>query len=551
MSIRVKLTINTLLAIIFLAMIGATGFFFTNNVANVSLTLFETQAIPILKINDIEKTTQAILLQFITHISTQDPETMTQIENRIKELHAQLQEEIKEYEKVAGTETKQGSSETNTNRLNSFQGDWLQFNEVGQTIVSLSSEYSKEEAFSLVLSEGKDHYDQALNSLKTQIQFHHQQMMTLRDDAVSTEEQSSRIILLLTPLVALVLGLLSFFLIRQISKDLGVAIHITQQVSEGNLNVTFPKLAKDEIGKLLSAMEHMVESLDDILTQVALASEQLTKQSQQISKSSQIIAQGSSQQANFLGNISSSMKRMNDQTDQNAENATQTNRLAVSAREKAEGGNEQMQHMLTAMNQINNASEDISKIIKTIDEIAFQTNLLALNAAVEAARAGTHGKGFAVVADEVRDLAQRSAKAATETTTIIEDSIQKVQTGVEIANNNASSLTEIVRGSTKVTDLVNEIAHSSNEQTKVVDEINQELTQLHQITQQNSQTSGETAAASEELAGQAETLKHLVNRFKLQQEPTRQADIDVTALGVPNSVPEESSSQVPMIAHSG
>jgi methyl-accepting chemotaxis protein len=267
---------------------------------------------------------------------------------------------------------------------------------------------------------------------------------------------------------------------------------------------------------LKNALNDTLDSLNDILGQVSTAADQVASGSRQVSDSSQALSQGATEQASSLEEITASMTEMASQTKQNAENATQANQLATASRTNAEKGNQLMQEMVKAMADIDESSQSISKIIKAIDEIAFQTNLLALNAAVEAARAGVHGKGFAVVAEEVRNLAARSAKAAKETTEMIEGSIKKVNLGSDIAKKTAESLSEIVTGVGKVTDLVGEIAAASNEQAQGIGQVNQGLTQLDQVTQQNTSSAEESAAASEELSGQAGQLKTTISRFKLK-----------------------------------
>ncbi len=219
-----------------------------------------------------------------------------------------------------------------------------------------------------------------------------------------------------------------------------------------------------------------------------------------------------------MGYLTLTIEQISSQTRLNAEHAMEANELANRSRDNAIKGNDQMRSMLKSMDEINDSSNNISKIIKVIDEIAFQTNILALNAAVEAARAGQHGKGFAVVAEEVRNLAARSANAAKETTAMIEGSIKKVEGGTEIANETAKALEAIVDSIDKVSQLVSDIAVASNEQAQGVEQINQGIGQIADVVQTTSATSQETAAASEELSSQAEMLKQQVARFKLKSQ---------------------------------
>lgn len=261
------------------------------------------------------------------------------------------------------------------------------------------------------------------------------------------------------------------------------------------------------------------DALNDSMSQVQLAGDQILAGADQISDTSQALSQAATEQASSLQEISSSMVEMASRTRQNAENAIQANLLAAEACSAAGKGNDQMREMVRAMAEINESALNISRIIKVIDEIAFQTNLLALNAAVEAARAGQHGKGFAVVAEEVRNLAARSAKAASETAALIEGAVHKAENGTLIAENTAEALDRIVFGITKVSDLVGEIASASDEQTQGISQVSIGLSQIDEVTQQNTGNAVQCAATSEELAAQAAQLQEMLSRFTLRSVP--------------------------------
>ena len=247
-------------------------------------------------------------------------------------------------------------------------------------------------------------------------------------------------------------------------------------------------------------------SLNDGSNQVASAAGQ-------VSVSSQTLAEGASEQAASLEETSSSLEQLASMTRRNAENAERSNNLAREARGAAEKGSLDMQAMSVAMEAIKGSSDDIAKIIKTIDEIAFQTNILALNAAVEAARAGEAGMGFAVVADEVRNLAQRSAQAAKETSAKIEGAINRTAHGVEISTKVAAALNEIVTKARQVDELVAEVASASREQTQGITQINSAVGQMDKVTQSNAANAEESASAAEELNAQAHTMKDAVSEL--------------------------------------
>jgi methyl-accepting chemotaxis protein len=370
-----------------------------------------------------------------------------------------------------------------------------------------------------------------------------QQLATEAGARATEEAQFARVLLLALGAGGLLAGLLlALWITRSITAPLRQAVRVAQAVSGGDLGSTIEVHSQDETGQLLQALQHMQESLVQVVCKVREGSESVATASAQIAQGNQDLSARTEGQASALQQTAASMEQLNSTVRQNADNARQANQLAQSASSVAAQGGEVVADVVRTMQEINDSARRISDIIQVIDGIAFQTNILALNAAVEAARAGEQGRGFAVVATEVRALAGRSAEAAREIRDLIGTSVDRVDAGSALVNRAGETMAEVVQAIGRVTDIMGEISAASTEQSQGVDQVNEAVTQMDHATQQNAALVEEMAAAAASLNGQAQELVQTVAVFDLGHAGARGAR---PTTGGPGPVP---GADVPAVA---
>jgi methyl-accepting chemotaxis protein len=402
-----------------------------------------------------------------------------------------------------------------------------------------------EEARELLNTEGRQAQTALVRSLNELVSWQ-QTLMKDSGSRVQNLVSTTGLLILVIAAVAVVAGVaIAWFLTRSITRQLGGEPHyastIAREIAVGNLGVEIQVQSGDQ-ASLLVNMRDMRDSLASVVSQVRTGADSVATASSQISAGNVDLSSRTEEQASSLEETASSMEELTGTVRQNAENARQANQLVATTADVAVKGGRVVGEVVDTMASIKDSSRKIADIIGVIDGIAFQTNILALNAAVEAARAGEQGRGFAVVASEVRNLAQRSAMAAKEIKALIEDSVDKVESGGRLVDEAGRTMDEIVSSVKRVTDIMGEIAAASAEQSSGIEQVNQAITQMDDATQQNAALVEEAAAAAESLQAQAGKLADAVSFFKLGSSAAAAVHSTATRLAEMQDVPRRSKS---------
>ncbi|WCD77597.1 methyl-accepting chemotaxis protein [Pseudomonas sp. TUM22785] len=451
----------------------------------------------IVALNKLRNAVNIQIQHVYAHILTTDDKAMAEVDATIKANQVDVMAAIDDYEKTIVDAEDQQLFDADRKIISEFLHK-------ADSVLLLSRANQNDEARDAMIALQSDVIEPLRNALNKHRDYNIRMATEGGQRAEATRQQATLISIVVSAITLLVIGLIGGLVTRNLLRQLGgepaYAVDVVSRIAAGDLTATVETKPGDT-GSMLAAIKTMVEKLSQIIGEVRSNADSLTSASEQISATAQSMSQGASEQAASVEETSASMEQMSASIAQNTENAKVTDGMAGKAAREADEGGQAVRDTVAAM-------KTIAEKIGIVDDIAYQTNLLALNAAIEAARAGEHGKGFAVVAAEVRKLAERSQVAALEISEVAKSS-------VSLAERAGTLLDQMVPSIAKTSDLVQEIAAASEEQTTGVSQINTAMNQLSEITQQSASSAEELAATAEEMSGQAEQLQQLMDFFKV------------------------------------
>ncbi len=440
---------------------------------------------------------------------------------------------------------------------------WTQYRDADEEMLALAKQGRTEDARAILEGKCVGLYNSLNSAFQDIVAYNTEGSDAAAEESLSIYRTAIGLMTAIIVAIILVGVFFSFVVIRLIKTPISEIENAALKIAEGDLDVEISYTSRDELGVLAEQVRRLIhklqviiddenkflakmaagdftvdsvceeeytggfypllvsfrgiaEKLNDTMLQISQSSSQVAGGAEQVSNGAQALSQGATEQASSIQELAASINDISDKVNQNADNAREANTVVGSVSTEMNMSNEKMQQMMQAMGDISNCSNEIGKIIKTIEDIAFQTNILALNAAVEAARAGSAGKGFAVVADEVRNLASKSAEASQNTSALIENSLKAVENGTQIAGETAQSMLQAVNAVNEMTGIIGQISEASSNQADAISQITTGIDQISSVVQTNSATAEESAAASEELSSQSQLMKSLVGRFKLK-----------------------------------
>lgn len=556
MKIRAKLTIMTICAIVCPLIVGLVSVVFMRNM-NEKNTKIVDVCIPVLSAAEEMNTDLANYRRMeLQHVIAQEAEGKNEVETALNELAADIEEG---FTKCAGLI----STDTGKQLLQKIQESWKTYDAIHDEILALSN--AGDSAGAVAMSQSTtDEFEEVAAELMELVVYAEEVAAQYSGEAETAYHWASTISMIVIVIGIILVVTVSLFIMFLITKPVSELNEVSKKIAEGNLDAEITYQSKDELGtlaqnfnktvlrlkdyvayineisqvlnqladgnlivnltydyagefaKVKTALENISDSMNETMSHIHDAAEQVASGSDQVASGAQALSQGATEQASSVEELAATINEISTNINKNAEHAKNANEQVSATAAELERGKEQMSNMTSAMSEIDHSAGEISKIIKTIEDIAFQTNILALNAAVEAARAGAAGKGFAVVADEVRNLASKSAEASKNTASLIEATIKAVKDGTAIADQTAASFDQIIQMSEESAAIVNEISKASQEQASAVSQVTVGIDQISSVVQTNSATSEQSAAASQELSGQAQVLKGLVSKFKLK-----------------------------------
>ncbi len=562
MKVKTKIIMFTVVMLLFMIVIASVGLFASNTISTARKDRYNHYAMNEYYLSEAFSNFCNIKVRVrnILFIYYNDPENLQDQKTKIENYKKAVADYMAKFE--ATMDELPPEIDTQYDVVKQKVNDWYASTDEN---IEMAEAGQVDEAIDDLMGEGRAIADEAEAELATLTEML-EQASDENNVQVETELRAMTIILIAVSVIAVIISFAyAMIVIRAITIPVNKLVIAAGKLGEGDVDVDCEKVHDDDLGLLMDEFKSMVAGIkeqadvanavstgdltvqitprgerdilghaihklveDDnvILGNVKESTQQVTVGAEQVATASQALAQGATEQASALQQVTASMNEIAERTKANASEANQAEELINQAKDLAASGNQQMGALTSALNDINESSEKISKIIKTIDDIAFQTNILALNAAVEAARAGVHGKGFAVVAEEVRNLAAKSASAASETAEMIEDSIHKVANGTRLGEETARALDQIITSIDKSVELVTSIAAASNNQATAVAQVDQAIGQVSQVVQTNSATSEQCAAASEELSNQAANLRNQMANFKLMNKGGGSFDMD-------------------------